>query len=150
MRKSYVGKIWLEIFIVPGLNDSNNEIRLFRETIHLIQPDLVQLNTLDRPGTDRNILPATKKKLEEIANLLDWETEIIAKFTGREEIASYNTDIENSILQTLKRRPCTFDDLSATLGIHPRELNKYLKTLISKKIISEESMDRGVFFKVMK
>lgn len=149
-QKNYKGQMWLEVFIVQGINDTENEIKLLREAIHLIQPTKVQLNTLDRPGTDNRVKPATEETLQKIAGFLDWDTEIIAKFTSRIQIAAYNADVENTILQLIKRRPCTLDDLCSTLGKHHNEVNKYLGTLLNQNIIIAKVMERGVFFESLK
>ena len=146
LRSEFSGQMWLEIFIVPGLNDTEREITRLRKAIHRIKPGQVQLNTLDRPGTANWVEPATKAELEKIAEQLDWETAIIANFQKREQVASYNADIESTILQTIKRRPCTVDDLASTLGLHPNEINKYIETLLEKKQIRSEVMERGTFF----
>lgn len=147
LRAEFPGKMWLEIFIIPGLNDTPGEIVLLRKAIHRIKPDQVQLNTLDRPGTVNWVEPATKTGLKAIAQQLDWDTRIIANFQHREQIASYNSDIESSIFQTIKRRPCTMDDLSAALGLHPNEINKYLEALLERGQIRTEVMERGIFFR---
>ena len=147
LRGEFSGEIWLEVFIVPGVNDTEQEIASLREAIHRIKPDQVQLNTLDRPGTAPWVTPATRAKLEAIAGQLDWDTRIIANFQQREQIASYNSDIESAILQTIRRRPCTMDDLSSALGLHPNEINKYLEALLERKKIRSEVMERGTFFR---
>jgi wyosine [tRNA(Phe)-imidazoG37] synthetase (radical SAM superfamily) len=145
-QKNYNSKMWLEVFIVPGINDSEEEITLLRQAIHRIRPTLVQLNSLDRPGTNSRVNPATEEMLQTIADFLDWETEIIAKFKTRNLIASYNTDVENTILQLIKRRPCTLDDLCSTLGMHLNEVNKYVDTLLDQNIVIAKKMERGVFY----
>lgn len=147
-RKKFTGKMWLEIFIIPGVNDHPAEIKEFKTTIRQIQPDQVQLNTLDRPGTESWVKPETRNKLEQIAAQLDWPTEIIANFKKREQVASYQADIESAILQTIKRRPCTVDDLATTLGLHPNEINKYLEALLSREVVQAETLERGLFFKL--
>ena len=149
LRKEFTGKMWLEIFIIPGLNDTDEEISLLRKAIHRIRPDDVQLNTLDRPGTDDWVQSASRETLMKIADKLDWKTEIIANFQKREQLASYSTDIESALLQTIKRRPCTVDDLSSTLGLHPNEINKYIETLLERKQIRSVVMERGVFFRTI-
>jgi len=146
LRSEFSGKMWVEIFIAPGLNDSEEEIKLLRETIHRIRPNQVQLNTLDRPGTKSWVKAATKNELEKIALQLNWETNIIANFQKREQIASYNSDIESSIIQTIKRRPCTTNDLSAALGLHPNEINKYIEALFEREQIRSVMMERGTFY----
>ena len=149
LRENFSGEIWLEVFIVPGINDAKDEISALRQAIHRIKPDLVQLNTLDRPGTDTRIQPATKNALQEIAASLNWQTEIIAKFIKKKKPSGYNMDIENTILQTLIRRPCTYDDLLSILGIHRNELTKYVNILLNQNKITSEAMERGVFFRVL-
>jgi wyosine [tRNA(Phe)-imidazoG37] synthetase (radical SAM superfamily) len=147
LRKNFEGQMWLEVFIVPGLNDSDDEIMRLKSAIQRIKPDRVQLNTLDRPGTVAWVKPATKDSLKKIANQLDSQAEIIANFQQREQVASYNADVESTILQTIKRRPCTVEDLSSILGLHQNEINKYIETLLSRNMIRSEILERGVFFK---
>ena len=69
-RKDFTGIIWLEIFIVPGLNDTQEELTSLKKTIESIAPDQVQLNTLDRPGTESWIAPVSQNRMEEIAEFL--------------------------------------------------------------------------------
>jgi wyosine [tRNA(Phe)-imidazoG37] synthetase (radical SAM superfamily) len=150
LRKKYSGQIWLEVFIVPGLNDTDDEIKQLKNAIQQIKPDGIQLNTLDRPGTDSWVKPATKSQLEKIAHQLGSQAEIIANFQQREQVASYDADVESTIFQTIKRRPCTVEDLSATLGLHPNEINKYIETLLHRDLIRSEILERGIFFKSIK
>lgn len=56
LRKEYLGKIYLEIFLLKGYNDSKEELDLLKNAIQSICPDSVQLNTLDRPGTLHGLL----------------------------------------------------------------------------------------------
>ena len=150
LQKHFTGQIWLEVFIVPGLNDTEEEINRLKSAIQRINPDRVQLNTLDRPGTVSWVKPGTKDSLEKIAHQLGSKAEIIVNFQKREQIASYNADVESSILQTIKRRPCTVEDLSSTLGLHQNEINKYIETLLNRNLIRSEALERGVFFKSVK
>ncbi len=65
-RKEFSGKIWLEVFILPGFNDHKAELDALKKAILKIKPDSVQLNTLDRPGTEAGIRSASRKELEDI------------------------------------------------------------------------------------
>ena len=42
--------VYLELFILPGVNDSDEAVSRFAEIIKSLKVDRVQLNTLDRPG----------------------------------------------------------------------------------------------------
>ena len=146
-RKGYSGQIWLEVFIVPGLNDTEQELTALKRAIEKIEPDRIQLNTLDRPGTVPTIHAATWKELEHVLDFWQLEnTEIIAKAQERKELLSYRTDVESAILETIERRPCTLQDLSQFLGLHANELNKYLDVLEADKKIKAIKQERGFFY----
>lgn len=146
-RKEYTGKIWLEVLILKGYNDNDSDINLLKDAIAKINPNTVQLNTLDRPGTVADLKPVTVEKLKKIAKILDFHSvEIIAKPQQRTKIKSYKDDIEAQILSTIKRRPCTLDDLKSLLGIHIAEINKYLGVLQENKLIETKELKRGVFY----
>ncbi|RLD52372.1 MAG: radical SAM protein, partial [Bacteroidetes bacterium] len=77
--REFKGEIWLEIFILPGYNDGEENLIALKEAILKINPGRIQLNTLDRPGTVEGLLPARISQLQEIAALLGNEkVEIIA------------------------------------------------------------------------
>jgi wyosine [tRNA(Phe)-imidazoG37] synthetase (radical SAM superfamily) len=70
-RQEYAGAIWLEVFIVPGLNTTDDEVAGLRGIIRKIRPDRVQLNTLDRPGTEPWVSASGAGELERVGSLLD-------------------------------------------------------------------------------
>ena len=149
-RKEYKGQIWLEVFLLRGYNDTPEELDLIKEAILKIEPDIVQLNTLDRPGTVEGLIAMTKNELQKIKDYWDISNvEIIASAAQRTDVDSYNTDIEGTILATIARRPCTLDDLNQILGIHVNEINKYLGTLELNKKIKSTTLKRGVFYELI-
>ena len=149
LRKEYSGKIWLEIFIVPGVNDTDEELNALKQAIHKIEPDQVQLNTLDRPGPVSTVRAATRKELENIINF--WQLEnvsIIADVPERKTLLAYRKDTESAILGTIARRPCTLKDLSEILGLQTNELSRYLDALHLKKKINVVKQKRGLFYSI--
>lgn len=147
-RSEFQGEIWLEILILPGYNDNKGELRLLKEAIGRIRPNRVQLNTLDRPGTIVDLNAASYSELQDIVNSWDIENvEIIAKVPSRIANRSYRKDIEEAILETILRRPCTVDDLANILGLHANEINKYLGVLEDQNKIESVLGKRGVFYK---
>ena len=149
-RKEYKGQIWLEVFLLKGYNDMLEELDLIKEAILKIEPDIVQLNTLDRPRTVEGLIAMTKNELQKIKDYWDIsDVEIIASAAQRTDIDSYNTDIEGRILATIARRPCTLDDLNQILGIHVNEINKYLGALELNKKIKSTTLKRGVFYELI-
>jgi len=149
LRKEYSGKIWLEIFIVPGMNNTEQELTALKQVIEKIEPDQIQLNTLDRPGPVPTVRAATRKELEHIIDF--WQLEnvsIIADVPERKTLLAYRKDIESAILGTIARRPCTLKDLSEILGLQINEMNKYLAVLESENKIKTVKQKRGFFYQI--
>ena len=61
----------LEMFIAPGINDSDASLSRFEELVKKISPDAVQLNTLDRPGVVADLVPADNETMEKFAVVLN-------------------------------------------------------------------------------
>ncbi|MBW2575623.1 MAG: radical SAM protein [Deltaproteobacteria bacterium] len=150
-RKEYSGQIWLEIFIVSGMNDTEHELTALKQAIEKIEPDQVQLNTLDRPGPVSTLRAATRQELERVLDF--WQLEnvsIIADVSERKDLLAYRTDTESAILGTIARRPCTLKDLSEILGLQINEVNKYLDVLEADGKIKVVKQKRGFFYQLKK
>jgi len=147
LRKEYRGKLWLEIFIVPGMNDTEQELTALKQAIDKIEPDQIQLNTLDRPGPVPTLRTATRQKLEYVIDF--WQIEnasIIADVPEHKELFPYRKDTASAILGTIARRPCTLKDLSEILGLHTGEVKKYIDSLQTDKKINVVKQKRGLFY----
>jgi wyosine [tRNA(Phe)-imidazoG37] synthetase (radical SAM superfamily) len=148
-RKEYKGKIWLEIFVLPGYNDDDENLAELKKAVKRIKPDLVQLNTLDRPGVIKNLKPASYEQLNKITKSWNLKNvEIISSVSERKKVGSFRKDTEAVILETIMRRPCTVSDLSEILGLHENEINKYLSTLENDKKITRTDLPRGTFYRL--
>lgn len=149
--KEFKGTIWLEVMILPGINDDLENLNKLKEAFLKINPKKIQLNTLDRPGVIENIRAASRVELQNIIDLWKLENvEIIASSAIRKDNKSFRKDTENAIIETISRRPCTLEDLEKILGLHVNEINKYLDTLDSDNKIETYRQERGIFYQFKK
>ncbi|HPI73836.1 MAG TPA: radical SAM protein [bacterium] len=147
LRQDYDGRIWLEIFIVPGLNDTKDELSALRDAVVRISPEVVQVNTLDRPGTVRAVRAATLSELQRVVDF--WQlpkVEIIARSAAGPEQRVMRRDRESAILETVARRPCTLADLTIILGMHQNEVNKYLGILEKQRKLQSRRQGSLIFY----
>lgn len=150
-RNEFKGIVWLEIMILPGFNDDMENLTSLKQAILKIKPDKVQLNTLDRPGVIDHIRAASRIELQNIIDFWDLSNvEIIASSAIRKDNKSFRKDIENAIMETISRRPCTLEDLEKILGLHVNEINKYLDVLDVDNKIKTERQERGIFYYLKK
>ncbi len=147
-RKQFKGEMWLEVFILHGYNDNTQDLKSLKDAFIKIKPDIIQINTLDRPGAVENLKPASKLELQKIKDFWNLDNvEIIASVPERKNIKSYRKDTETAILETIARRPCTIDDIARILGTHINEINKYLGVLEDENRIEAVHEKRGIFYK---
>ncbi len=144
-RREYKGPIWLEIFLCEGLNTDPASITNLNRLIKKINPDKVQLNTAVRPTAHPHIRAVPLSVLEQIAPQLHPNAEVIADFpkTGTDEKKPFS---EQTILETLKRRPCALEELAASLQIAPSLAAKYLQRLLENKQVRIENRNGKSYF----
>ncbi len=148
-RNEFNGTIWLEIMILPGINDDLENLEGLKDAILKINPDKIQLNTLDRPGVIDKIRAANRLELQIIIDLWNIENiDIIASSARKKDKHGFRKDTENAILETISRRPCTLEDLESMLGIHVHEINKYLDILDQEGRIETYRQERGIFYRL--
>lgn len=150
LSNKFDGEIYLEIFMVEGVNDSIEELDKFIEIIKKINPTKVQLNSLDRPAPEAWVKPMSIRKLEEVKEYLSKElknVEIIKKYKNKNDIINFNQNWETMILNMIEKRPVTLDDMSQVLGINKKEISKYLDYLEKGKNVSPVIEKRGIFYK---
>lgn len=145
IRKEYKNSLFLEVVFLSGLNDTEKEIAGISEVIKDIQPDKVQLNTVVRPPSDPSAMSISYERLEEIKEYLGGNTEIIAgkPLKSRENI--FDSKVEH-LMEMVKRRPVTADDISKALNIKKDETERLVKGLKIKGRIQEQGHGESVFY----
>ncbi len=150
--EQFRGKIYLEIMLAKNINDSEEEIRKINQFAKNLRIDRIQLNTVIRPPSDRDTKPLKEEELIGVKTLFDpkLKMELIPDFK-RETSKAYQKDLEQGIIELLKRRPTRGEEMAISLGVHPNEIVKYLQVLEEKKIIrrSQTKDSSGVYFVIV-
>ena len=147
-RKEFAGQIWLEVFVVEGLNTDAEQVENIKDIIKRICPEKVQLNTAVRPTVLSGIRRAKVETLQAIARQLGNKAEVIADFCPTE----YGRDIESQaedVLSMLKRRPCSLEDICSGLGLARNEVLKYIAHFQQQGCLDSEQRDGTVFFRAL-
>jgi wyosine [tRNA(Phe)-imidazoG37] synthetase (radical SAM superfamily) len=139
-RASFRGKLWLEVVLVEGVNDSDEEVRAIAAIAARIRADRVQLNTAVRPPAEGWVRPVPAERLEELARLFDPPAEVIADYGGR-PTKKLTSAAAEEVLIMLRRRPCTAADVAAGLAITAQEADRHLERLRAAGLAS--AVERG-------
>lgn len=73
LREHFRGEIWLEVFIVEGLNDTEREIEALKEKINRIAPHRIHINSVDRDPAEDWVQAPSWERLQWIAQVLKGE-----------------------------------------------------------------------------
>ena len=150
LRKEYFGPIWLEVFIIAGLNDSEEELECLSKALNRIQPDKVQLNSLDRPGAEFWVKPAGSRVLREVQRYLservNLPVEIIARIPSDKDELMVPPEIEKKFAALLNDHLLTTEEIAKASGLHINEVCHYLRQLHLEHKISIKQGEKGPLF----
>ena len=107
-NSNYKGKIWIEIFILENINDSEEnfiEIANFLNSENIIY-DKIQLNTIDRVGAERDLKAISFDKILKAKKILEenglHDVEIIKSLSELEE--NQKIQINKELLDNMKQK----------------------------------------------
>lgn len=107
-NSNYKGKIWIEIFILENINDSEEnfiEIANFLNSEN-IRYDKIQLNTIDRIGAERDLKAISFDKILKAKKILEknglHDVEIIKSLSELEE--NQKIQINKELLDNMKQK----------------------------------------------
>lgn len=107
------GNIDLELFLIEGLNTSFSDLKAYATFVKTLSYRKLQLNSLDRPGTESWVKPVPYHKLLEIKEYLEQEglsgVEIIGKFNINQKI----TEDESRMKAMKERRKYTEEEIKS-------------------------------------
>ena len=127
-RAQFKGYLWIEIFLVGGMNSTPANVQKIAALAEEIDPDRIQLNTVVRPPAEDFATALSKERMEALIHLFNPTAEIIANF--RAKPANRMQTNQETIFSMLQRRPCTAYQIADIFGMHLNEVSKYLGNLM--------------------
>lgn len=137
-RHEFPGQYWLEVLLLAGHTALPAHVQKIAELVRRIQPDRVQLNTAVRPPAEDFAMPVPQSRLAELARLFRPKAEVIAEYCWQGKRIATDAS-QQAILELLRRRPCTEDDVAGGLAMRPIEAAKHLAQLeAAGRIVSQQ------------
>ncbi|MCL1888383.1 MAG: radical SAM protein [Kiritimatiellaeota bacterium] len=138
-RAMHKGALDLEVFVVPGVNDGENEMAKIAALAKTFSPDRVTLNTAVRPPAEPWVGVCPPERLEKLARLFTPLAEVpMALMLTNSLVAGKPPEkrdmraLKNGILDLLKRHPATVDDVARTSGLTQGQAAALLRKLASE------------------
>ena len=140
-RKIYKKELILEILVVAGINDKTREFDMLQKALEHIKPDRVDIGTIDRPPA-YDVKGVSIERLKELADRLK---NLSVSIAYKKEYSQEKLDFDkNEIIEMLKRRPQSLDDVDISFTARSKKL---LNTLLSEDIVYLKNIAGVVFYK---
>ncbi len=146
LRKEYKGKIYIEVMIVKGVNDTDENYVQLKNVLKDLNANKIQINTVVRPPAFGFARPLSDDELKHALEIINNGAEIIKPF-NRKTNKAYREDLEQSIMNSIKIRPQTIDDMEESFGVHRDEILKYLELLEKEGKVIEILLKGKKFYK---
>ena len=157
-KKTFSGKLMIQSMFLrtrDGFTNSEGEqLRHLVDKIRLIEPDVIQIDTPYRPGGEEFIEYLKVNELLNVAKEFEkyFSREVLWVFgihdmRGRSVRWRSKKDIETSVLELLKRRPCRIFDICDSLDLSYRDAEQIVRNLISKGLVKEYKTRLDIYFK---
>ena len=142
-RQAFKGRIDLEVFIVPGLNDTPEQVRRIAAVAASFNPDTVMLNTAVRPPAESSVARCPQERLRLLAQLFQPAAQIV----GEEPAASFPVLTPEALLELVSRHPASLKFLAAGFKKPEREIRARIESLsfYRKLRIAEHQGELWVF-----
>ena len=143
-RQDFSGELWMEVFIVPGLNALQNQVEAIAALARTIRPDRVQLNTAVRPTAKQNVPSLSESQLRSLAGCFTPAAEVIARFAPGRGSSRYAD--KNAVLAMLARRPCTAEDVAHAFSLSQTETEAMVRELVGQHVVRSEVRNGETYY----
>jgi wyosine [tRNA(Phe)-imidazoG37] synthetase (radical SAM superfamily) len=145
-REEYSGQLWLEVLLVDGINDADDDISSLIKFVERLKPNRVQLNTVVRPPAEEFAGPLTPEALEAISQRFSPKAEVIAEFAVKSRHNHDEPIQKNLIIDMLNRRPCTIDDMMNSLSFDKKDIRDVVLSMEKEGVIESKKEKNGVYY----
>jgi wyosine [tRNA(Phe)-imidazoG37] synthetase (radical SAM superfamily) len=113
-RKEYQGKLWVEVMLIRGLNDTEIALREIAETLERIRPDEIHIIQPTRPPAEAWVQPPDEEGLLRSRAIFGNIARVINPATGTFDLGGSGTLVD-AIVGIITRHPMRESELIETL-----------------------------------
>ncbi len=140
--RDFAGRIWLEVLLVAGVNDTDADIEALAGAVReLDNIECVQLNTVVRPPAEKSARALGLDRLKSIAKRLPGKVEIIASQLGSATgTHAHNPVSADEVLDLIERHPSTAEGIAEGLDCDLGKTRNIVESLVQKgKLLASDS-----------
>ncbi len=128
-RNEYRGKLWVEVMLVRGLNDTDDALRDLASVLAKVRPDEIHVVQPDRPACEPWVQPSDREGQLRVQAALGHIARIIQPAAG-DFTRSGGASLVDAVVEIITRHPMREEELIRTLQQwSPGELTAVLQEL---------------------
>ncbi len=128
-RDDYQGKLWVEVMLVRGLNDTAGALGEIAALLQKVRPDAVHINLPTRPPAETWVQPPDEEGLMRAIAILGEVAEAVHPAEGSFDLNGF-TSVVDAIVSIITRHPMRQDELEQALDRWtPEEVSMVLADL---------------------
>jgi wyosine [tRNA(Phe)-imidazoG37] synthetase (radical SAM superfamily) len=113
-RKEYRGKLWVEVMLVRGLNDTEESLREIAAVLERIHPDEVHINLPTRPPVETWVEPPDEEGLMRALAILGKVAQVVHPAEGSFDLSG-SENVVDAIIGIITRHPMREDEMRRAL-----------------------------------
>ncbi|MGD8898068.1 MAG: radical SAM protein [Acidobacteriota bacterium] len=131
-QKSFSRRLWVEVMLVAGLNDSEPALRDLAAALRRIEPDEVHINVPSRPAAETWVRAPEAGVLERARSILGVEARVVLPAAGHFELDPH-APIGDAVVEVITRHPMSEGELVAALSRRwaPDDVARALRDLMA-------------------
>lgn len=114
-RQEHQGKLWPEVMLVRGLNDTEKALNDIAAILRRIRPDAVHINLPTRPPVETWVQPPDEEGLMRATAILGDIAEVVRPVEGGFDLGDYE-DVVEAVVGIITRHPMRQEELERTLA----------------------------------
>ncbi|MDX9867160.1 MAG: radical SAM protein [Kiritimatiellia bacterium] len=130
-RQEFGGRIDLEVFLIPGVNDAPEQAQRIAALARQFAPDSLTLNTAVRPPADTGVTACPQDRLRALAPLFGPDTLI----SGAEPATAPVALTADAVASLVSRHPVSLKSLAATFALTEEEMRARLAPLAAQRVL---------------
>nr|MBN2277255.1 radical SAM protein [candidate division Zixibacteria bacterium] len=128
-RHSYSGQFWVEVMLVKGINDTENELHSIKNAIDRVNPDRVYILTPIRPPAEPWVQPSDPEDILKAQEIIGQAVAVAGLESGQFGLSEFS-DARQAVLEIGSRHPLRRQQAE--------EIEKhFVKSGILKKMLEE-------------
>ena len=121
--QEYRGKLWVEVMLVKGLNDTQEALHELGGVLEQIEPDEIHINSPTRPPVETWVQPVDQRAFERAREILGKNVRVVASADGAYQLNAGET-LDEAIVGIITRHPISEEELIQTLEKYPQDVVK--------------------------